>query len=172
MNCNSKQWLHVKCQQWLSVPRQLSAKKRFLALSQNPLLPRGIVRLHAFSAKLTYKQTASVVINRNHRRQTHIALIPVGYHWLSWQDVCIVKSAYAISDQYLWPKSKGGSRCTSLWFERYKNRDQYLLMIESRKNSIRDNLWLYLFSFCSCKISFARLTDWFGNRMNHEIMII
>lgn len=93
MNCNSKQWLYVKCQQWLSVPRQLSAKKRFLALSQNPLLPRGIVRLHAFSAKLTYKQTASVVINRNHRRQTHIALIPVGYHWLSWQDVCIVKSA-------------------------------------------------------------------------------
>lgn len=106
-NCNWKQWLRVKRQRWLTVPRQLSAKKRFLALSQNPLLPRGIVRLHAFSAKLTYKQTASVVINRNHRRQTHIARIPVGYHWLSWQDVRIVKSAYAISDQYLWPKIQG-----------------------------------------------------------------
>lgn len=81
-----KQWLRAKCQ-WLRVPGAAEREEAAPCKLAEPALPRGIVRLHAFIAELTYKQTASVVINRNHRRQTHTARVPTGHHWPSGQDV-------------------------------------------------------------------------------------
>ena len=130
-------------------------------------LPRGIVR--SARARLTYKQTASVVINRNHRRQTHVARVsPVGRHWPSAG--CTRKErAHVIPDQYLWPRSKGGcwiaGRTLSRWDRTAVNIYNMIVVVaaalEKTRFAVTSSLLAAGFCLTSARAGLL-FVDWFA----------